>query len=111
MSDDDDAGEFCGAKLLDVSAHGTQVDRLAADRNRAILVDHDALSRGFELGVDRVGLLTVTPACFTKTAVMMKKMSRFTTKSSIGARSMPCDQELKSTCRLSKLPVMNENRS
>jgi hypothetical protein len=42
-----------------------------------------------------LGLPTSMPACFTKTAVMMKKMSRFTTKSSIGARSMPCDSAAK----------------
>ena len=35
------------------------------------------------------GRLTVMPISFTNTAVMMKKMSRFMTKSSIGARSMP----------------------
>src|SRR6185503_11047017 len=36
-----------------------------------------------------VGRLTSRPASLTKTAVMMKKISRFVTKSSIGARSMP----------------------
>ena len=33
--------------------------------------------------------VTVTPGSFTKEVVMMKKISRFSTKSSIGARSMP----------------------
>src|SRR5689334_25073293 len=41
-------------------------------------------------GCDLVlGRLTVMPTSFTNTAVMMKKISRFRTKSSIGARSMP----------------------
>src|SRR4029450_8537137 len=35
------------------------------------------------------GRLTVIPASFANTAVMMKKTSRFITKSSIGARSIP----------------------
>ena len=35
------------------------------------------------------GRLTVMPISLTNTAVMMKKISRFRTKSSIGARSMP----------------------
>ena len=36
-----------------------------------------------------LGRLTVRPISLTNTAVMMKKISRFSTKSSIGARSMP----------------------
>jgi hypothetical protein len=33
--------------------------------------------------------LTSTPGSFTKDVVMMKKIKRFSTKSSIGARSIP----------------------
>src|ERR1041385_6496818 len=39
--------------------------------------------------VAALGRDTVMPTSLTNTAVMMKKMSRFRTKSSIGARSMP----------------------
>src|SRR5215467_10451942 len=45
----------------------------------------------FSGGVSKlVGRFTVSPDSFTNTAVMMKKISRLITKSSIGARSMPC---------------------
>src|SRR2546421_12957627 len=36
-----------------------------------------------------LGRFTISPSSLMKTAVMMKKISRFSTKSSIGARSMP----------------------
>ena len=40
-----------------------------------------------------LGRLTVRPTSLTNTAVMMKKISRFSTKSSIGARSMPVSSD------------------
>jgi len=49
------------------------------------------LGVAFELGASTlVGRRTVTADSFRNTAVMMKKMRRLMTKSSIGARSMPC---------------------
>src|SRR5690606_24634857 len=51
-----------------------------------------------------VGRFTMSPASFTNTAVMMKKISRLITKSSIGARSMPCDPWCPdSDCRLTRM--------
>src|SRR5262245_56522922 len=58
-----------------------------------------------------VGRFTTRPSSFTKTAVMMKKISRLRTKSSIGARSMPW---LSPTCfmclrsRISEVELIRE---
>src|SRR5262245_936536 len=57
------------------------------------------------------GRLTWIPSSFANTAVMMKKTSRFITKSSIGARSMPDDSfsapETRRV-RISELEVVRE---
>src|SRR5690606_17489649 len=47
----------------------------------------------------------MSPDSFTKTAVMMKKISRLMTKSSIGAKSMPCDPSCPSDTRLARRMV------
>src|SRR6187549_448766 len=49
--------------------------------------------------VNASSLLTVMPASLMKDVVMMKKISRFRTKSSIGARSMPVSSDSSSECR------------
>src|SRR5262249_1098293 len=49
--------------------------------------------------VNACSLLTVMPASLTNEVVMMKKMSRLSTKSSIGARSMPVSSLSASECR------------
>ena len=43
----------------------------------------------FSADDEEFGRLTLIPTSFRNTAVMMKKISRLRTKSSIGARSMP----------------------
>src|SRR5262245_44566418 len=59
------------------------------------------------------GRFTKIYSSLVKTAVMMKKISRFSTKSSIGARSMPVDSSV-SKCRRSRIserePVGEELR-
>src|SRR5687768_8179135 len=57
------------------------------------------------------GRLTSIPTSFANTAVMMKKINRFITKSSIGARSMPeCETSAPETRRvfISELEVVRE---
>src|SRR5688572_5725431 len=57
------------------------------------------------------GRLTWIPSSFANTAVMMKKTSRFITKSSIGARSMPdvsCSAPETRRVRMSELEVVRE---
>src|SRR4029450_4268746 len=44
------------------------------------------------------GLSTCMPVSFTNEVVMMKKISRFITKSSIGARSMPVSSDSGACC-------------
>src|SRR3990172_1818906 len=48
------------------------------------------------------GRFTSRESSLVNTAVMMKKISRFNTKSSIGARSMPVDSSV-SKCRRSRI--------
>ena len=73
-------------------AHLAQVDLAAVHPDLAV-------RRGSRSGccpfsrataVSASGLITLMPASRTKDVVMMKKISRLRTKSSIGARSMPC---------------------
>ena len=80
-----------GAHALDVGAHGTHVDGPVVDPDLAVVedLDLDALVIRLLRLLERGRPIDLQPDSLTKTAVMMKKMSRLMTKSSIGARSMP----------------------
>jgi hypothetical protein len=79
-----------GAHAFDVGAHRAHVNDAAVDPDLAIVkhLDLNALGVGFFCS-KLVGRFTLSPYSFTNTAVMMKKIRRLITKSSIGARSMP----------------------
>ncbi len=91
---DDDDGVLgpLDVQPLDRRAHLAQVDLAAVHPDLAVRADRDQDVAGLAVRggararrVDRDAGL----AC-TNDVVMMKKISRFRTKSSIGARSMPC---------------------
>ncbi len=92
IRDDQDAAiRADGAQAFDVGANGAHVHCSVVDPDLAIVenLDVDAFRVILLRLSNLVGRLTSSPTSLTNTAVMMKKISRLTTKSSIGARSMP----------------------
>ena len=86
---------------LDVGAHGAHVDgAVCRPRSRRCRGSGSGCcSTSSSVGcLDAGRAVHLEPDSFTNTAVMMKKISRLITKSSIGARSMPWDDFVAVRC-------------